>query len=62
MGITGVPFFQTELKPVRRVHADANLERFQHKVILARKKSTLNMDEFRVAQPIVMGMGVFHRF
>ena len=26
-------FFQTELKPVRRVSADANLKRFQHKVL-----------------------------
>ena len=55
MGITGVQFFQTELKPVRRVIADANLERFQHKVILARRKPTLNMGEFRVAQPIAKG-------
>ena len=31
MGIRGVQFFQTELKPVRRVSADANLKRFQHK-------------------------------
>ena len=54
LGITGVIFFQTELKPVRRVSADAHLKRFQHKVIQARRKPTLNMGEFRVAQPIAL--------
>ena len=33
LGITGFLFFQIELKPVRRVSADANLKRFQHKVL-----------------------------
>ena len=31
--ITGVQFFQTELKPVRMVSAEANLKIFQHKVV-----------------------------
>ena len=31
--ITGVQFFRTELKSVRKVSADANLKRFQHKVL-----------------------------
>ena len=30
--ITGVQFFRTELKSVRKVSTDANLNRFQHKV------------------------------
>ena len=51
-GITGVQFFQTELKLVRRVSADANLKRFQNKILQARKQPTLNMGEFIVAQPI----------
>ena len=34
--ITRVQFFQTELKPVMRVSADANLKRFKHKVHKAR--------------------------
>ena len=54
LGITGVLFFQTELKPVRKVSADANLKRFQHKVLKARRKPTLNMGEFRVAQTIAI--------
>ena len=32
--ITGVKFYQTELKPVKRANADANLKTFQHKVHL----------------------------
>ena len=56
MGITGVQFYQTELRPVRRANANANLDRFQHNVILARRKPTLNMGEFRVAQPIAIYM------
>ena len=31
--ITGVKFFRTKLKSVRKVSADANLKRFQHKVL-----------------------------
>ena len=31
--ITGVQFFQTELKSVRKVSADANLKKFQPKVL-----------------------------
>ena len=31
LGITGAQFFQSELKPVRRVSVVANLKRFQHK-------------------------------
>ena len=30
--ITRVQFFQTDMKSVRKVTADANLKRFQHKV------------------------------
>ena len=43
-----------ELKPVRRVIADANLKRFQHKVFEARREPTLNIGELRVAQPIAL--------
>ena len=32
-GITGVQIFKIELKPVRRVNADANLNKFHHKEI-----------------------------
>ena len=39
--ITGVQFFWTELKPVKKVSADANLKRYKHKVL-----------ESRVAEPI----------
>ena len=53
--ITGVEFFQTQLKPVRRFSADTNLKRFQHKVLLTRRKAPLTMGEFRVAQPIAIG-------
>ena len=49
LGITGVQFYQTELRPVRRANANANLDRFQHNVILARRKPTLNMGEYWVA-------------
>ena len=52
LGITWVRFFRIELKPVRRVSADENLNRFQHKVLYARRKPTLSMGEFVVAQPI----------
>ena len=31
--ITGVQFFRTELKPVRKVSEDANLKRFHNKVL-----------------------------
>ena len=50
--ITGVQFFQTELKTVRKVSADANLKRFQHKILWARRKTTIYIGEYRVAQPI----------
>ena len=50
MGITGVQLFQTELKPVSRVSEDTNLKRLQHKVLEARRRPNLDMDEFRVAQ------------
>ena len=49
---TGVKFFPTELKPVRRFSADVDLKRFQHKVFKARRKPTPNIGEFTVAQPI----------
>ena len=48
--ITGLQFFRTELKSVGKVSADANLKRFQHKVLKASGKPTLNMGEFRVAE------------
>ena len=47
MVITGVKFFQIELKPVRRARADASLKRFQHKVLKARRKPTQNMGDCR---------------
>ena len=50
--ITGVYFFQTELKLVRKVSADANLKRYQHKVLYARRKLTQNIGEFRVVEHI----------
>ena len=50
LGIIGVQFFQTELEPVRRVSADANLKRFLAQS--TRKKPTLNMGEFRMVRPI----------
>ena len=53
--ITGVKFLQTELKPVRKVSADANLKRFHHKLLSARKKSTIQIDEYRVAKPRALG-------
>ena len=46
-------FYQTQLKPVRRVSADANLKIFQQQVFQAWRKQALNMGEFRVAQPLV---------
>ena len=48
MVITGVQFCQTELKPVRRVSADGNLNRFQNKVLLARRKPVLKRGEVRL--------------
>ena len=40
MVIPGVQFFRIELNPVMR---DANLKRFQYKVLEARRKTTQNM-------------------
>ena len=57
MVITWVQLFQPDLKPVRRVSADANLKIFQPKVYKARRKPTLSMGEFRVAQPIAHNHG-----
>ena len=37
----GSHFFQTELKAVSKVSAYANLKRFQHKVVKARRKPTI---------------------
>ena len=34
LGITGVPFFRIELKPIRRVSAYDNLKIFQHRCTL----------------------------
>ena len=62
MGIIGVQFFQIELNPVRRVNANANMKRTQNKVLKARRKPTLNMCEFRVAQPIARGIFFFTEF
>ena len=46
LGITGVQFFQTELKTVKMVIADANL-----KVLKTRRTPSQNMGEFIVARP-----------
>ena len=56
LGITEVQFFQTELRPVMRVSADPNLNRFHQKELKARRKPTINMGEFRVAKPIALGV------
>ena len=61
MGITSVKFVQTELQPVRRVIADANLDRFQHKKCLTKRNTSLNMGDFKVAQPIVGSSTLFRR-
>ena len=70
--IIGAQFFQTELKPVRRVSAVANLKKFKHNFFKYYRKPTLNMGDFRVAQPITnkvegglairrdMGVGQFY--
>ena len=50
--ITVVHFFQTKLNLVRMFSADANLKRFQYKVLYAKKKTSLSMGRFRVAQAI----------
>ena len=47
--------FNSELKPVRKVIADANLKRFHHKVMYARRKSAQRVNLSRVAKPIVVG-------
>ena len=46
----GFNYFLIELKPVRRISAYAN----HHKVLLARRKPTLNICWFRIAQPMTM--------
>ena len=38
------------------VSTDANLKRFKHKVFEAKRKPTLNTGEFRVAEPIAIGL------
>ena len=43
-----------ELKPVRKVNADASLKRFQLKVVWARRQPTSINIEFRVAEPIAL--------
>ena len=52
MGITGAIFFKIEPKTVRRDSADAILKRFQHQVLSTGEKPTINMGQFRMAQPI----------
>ena len=66
--LTGFQLFRKELTPVRKVSADVNLKRFQHKLLKASRKPTLNMGEFRVAEPIpvvvdvVLDFLLFHSF
>ena len=49
--------FNSELKPVRKVVADANLKRLHHKVMYARTKSAQRVNLSRMAKPIAMGRG-----
>ena len=46
--ITGVQFFQIELKPVRKFSVDANMKRFQDKILYDGREPTLKMGQFRV--------------